>query len=143
FDHQAEEAVEFYLSIFPEGRIVKTARYGEAGPGPVGSVMTVEFELLGQRFTALNGGPHFQFNEAISLTVNCETQEEVDRYWEQLSAGGQQVQCGWLTDKYGLSWQIVPTVLGELVSSSDSAKSQRVMQAMLQMKKLDIAALEE
>lgn len=143
FDHQAEEAVEFYLSIFPEGRIVKTARYGEAGPGPAGSVMTVEFELFGQRFTALNGGPHFQFNEAISLTVNCETQEEVDRYWEQLSAGGQQVQCGWLKDKYGLSWQIVPTVFGELVSSSDSAKSQRVMQAMLQMKKLDIAALEE
>lgn len=143
FDHQAEEAVNFYLSIFPEGRIVKTSRYGEAGPGPVGSVMTVEFELLGQRFTALNGGPHFQFNEAISLTVNCETQEEVDRYWEQLSAGGQQVQCGWLKDKYGLSWQIVPTVFGELVSSSDSAKSQRVMQAMLQMKKLDIAALEE
>jgi len=143
FDHQAEEAASFYVSIFPNSKVVKVLRYGEAGPGPVGSAMTVEFQLEGQSFVALNGGPHFKFTEAISFVVNCQTQDEVDSYWEKLSAGGAQVECGWLKDKFGLSWQIVPTVLPELLSNPDPEKSQRVMKAMLTMKKLDIRALKQ
>ena len=141
FDTQAEEAAKFYTSVFPNSKIVTVARYGEAGPGPKGSVMTVEFELDGQHMIALNGGPVFKFTEAISLSVDCETQEEVDHYWEKLSQGGEQAPCGWLKDKYGLSWQVNPTVLGELLSSPDAKKAKRVMEAMLKMKKIDIAAL--
>jgi predicted 3-demethylubiquinone-9 3-methyltransferase (glyoxalase superfamily) len=145
FDDNAEEAVKFYSSIFKNSKIGKIARYDKAGEKaagrPAGSVMTVEFQLEGQEFVALNGGPHFKFTEAISFVVNCETQEEVDYYWEKLSQGGKEVQCGWLKDKYGLSWQIVPTVLGELLSGKDAAKAQRVMQAMLKMVKLDIKKL--
>ena len=141
FDHQAEEAAAFYTSIFPNSKIVKVARYGEAGPGPAGSAMTVEFQLEGQSFVALNGGPHFKFTEAVSFVVNCQTQDEVDAYWEKLSAGGAEVQCGWLKDRFGLSWQIVPTVLPTLLSDPDPEKSQRVFKAMLSMKKLDIQAL--
>ena len=141
FDRQAEEAANFYASIFPESKIVKVARYGEGGPGPAGSVMTIEFQLAGQKFVGLNGGPHFKFNEAVSFVVNCQTQEEVDHYWEKLSAGGTEVQCGWLKDKFGLSWQIVPTALPELLSDPDRQKANRVMQAMLQMTKIDVAAL--
>jgi predicted 3-demethylubiquinone-9 3-methyltransferase (glyoxalase superfamily) len=141
FDGQAEEAANFYVSIFPNSKIGSTSRYGEAGPGPKGSVMTVAFDLDGLSFTGLNGGPMFKFTEAISLVVHCETQAEVDHYWDKLSAGGQQVQCGWLKDKYGLSWQIVPNALIELVQDKDPAKSQRVMAAMMQMKKIDIAGL--
>ena len=147
FDDQAEEAVKFYTGIFENSRIVKIARYGEAGhevhKKPAGSVMIIAFELDGQAFTALNGGPIFKFNEAISLQVSCETQEEVDYYWQKLSQGGDEKaqQCGWLKDKFGLSWQIVPSVLPELVGDPNSAKSQRAMKAMLQMKKLDIEAL--
>ena len=141
FDGQAEEAAGFYISAFPNSRIVRTARYGEAGPGPKGSVMTVEFELAGQRFIALNGGPQFRFTEAISLSVDCKTQEEVDAYWEKLSVGGEPGPCGWLKDKYGLSWQINPTVLGDMLSDPDPAKANRVMEAMLKMKKIDIATL--
>ena len=143
FDHQAEEAAGFYTSIFPNSKVVKVVRYGEAGPGPAGSAMTVEFQLEGQSFVALNGGPHFKFTEAISFVVNCQTQEEVDSYWEKLSAGGAEVQCGWLKDKFGLSWQIVPTVLPELLSDPDPEKSQRVMKAMMTMKKLDIRGLKQ
>lgn len=143
FDEQAEEAANFYASIFPNSKIVKMVRYGAAGPGPAGSVMTVEFQLDGQTFVALNGGPHFKFTEAVSFVVNCQTQDEVDRYWEMLSAGGVEVQCGWLKDKFGLSWQIVPTQLAELLSGSDPDKSQRAMKALLTMKKLDIRALKE
>src|ERR1700724_4338382 len=143
FDHQAEEAAAFYTSIFPNSKVVKVIRYGEAGPGVAGSAMTVEFQLQGQSFVALNGGPHFKFTEAISFVVNCRTQEEVDAYWEKLSAGGAQVECGWLKDKFGLSWQIVPTVLPELLSDPDPEKSQRVMKVMLTMKKLDIRALKQ
>jgi predicted 3-demethylubiquinone-9 3-methyltransferase (glyoxalase superfamily) len=123
--------------------VVKVVRYGPAGPGPAGSVMTVEFQLEGQSFVALNGGPHFKFTEAISFVVNCHTQKEVDAYWEKLSAGGAEVQCGWLKDKFGLSWQIVPTALPQLLSDPDPEKAQRVMRAMLTMKKLDIRALEQ
>jgi predicted 3-demethylubiquinone-9 3-methyltransferase (glyoxalase superfamily) len=143
FDNQAEEAVTFYVDVFPNSKILKLVRYGAAGPGPPGSVMTVEFVLDGQSFVALNGGPHFKFTEAISFVVNCQSQEEVDHYWEKLSAGGTEVQCGWLKDKFGLSWQIVPTVLPELLSNPDMENSQRVMKAMLAMKKLDIRALRE
>jgi predicted 3-demethylubiquinone-9 3-methyltransferase (glyoxalase superfamily) len=143
FDHEAEEAASFYVSIFPNSKLVKVIRYGEAGPGPAGSAMSVEFQLEGQSFVALNGGPHFKFTEAISFVVNCQTQDEVDSYWEKLSAGGALVQCGWLKDKFGLSWQIVPTVLPELLSNPDPEKSQRVMKAMLTMKKLDIGALKQ
>ncbi|HEY7313837.1 MAG TPA: VOC family protein [Gemmataceae bacterium] len=143
FDQQAEEAAGFYVSIFPNSRIVKVVRYGETGPGPPGSVMTVEFQLDGQSFVALNGGPHFKFTEAISFVVNCQSQDEVDAYWEKLSAGGAEVQCGWIKDKFGLSWQIVPTVLPELLSAADPEKAQRVMKAMLAMKKLDIHALKQ
>jgi len=141
FDVQAEEAANFYVSIFPNSKVLSTSRYGEGGPGPKGTVMTVSFELDGLSCTALNGGPMFKFTEAISLVVHCETQAEVDHYWDRLSAGGQQVQCGWLKDKYGLSWQVVPNALIELVQDKDPTKSQRVMAAMMQMKKIDIAGL--
>jgi predicted 3-demethylubiquinone-9 3-methyltransferase (glyoxalase superfamily) len=143
FDHQAEEAAGFYTSIFPDSKIVKVVRYGDAGPGPAGSAMTVEFQLEGQSFVALNGGPHFKFTEAVSFVVNCQTQDEVDAYWEKLSAGGAEVQCGWLKDRFGLSWQIVPTVLPKLLSDPDPEKSQRVMKEILTMKKLDIRALQQ
>lgn len=141
FDNQAEEAATFYTNIFPHSKITAIARYGEASPGPAGSVMTIAFELNGQEFTALNGGPIFKFNEAISFYVHCETQEEVDYYWEVLSAGGETGQCGWLKDKFGISWQIVPIALGELLSDPDAAKAKRVTQAMLKMTKLDIQTL--
>jgi predicted 3-demethylubiquinone-9 3-methyltransferase (glyoxalase superfamily) len=141
FDNQAEEAVKFYTSIFKNSKVGSVSRYGEAGPGPKGSVMTMTFELDGQQFTALNGGPVFKFTEAISFVVHCETQAELDEFWEELSAGGQEVQCGWLKDRFGLSWQIVPTALSELMQSGDPARSQRVMQALLQMKKIDIETL--
>lgn len=144
YDHQAEEAANFYTSIFKNSNVLSVVRYGDAGPGPKGSVMTVEFELDGQNFVALNGGPQFKFTEAISLVVNCATQEEVDYFWERLTAdGGQEVQCGWLKDKYGLSWQIVPTRVIDLLKDKDSAKSQRVMEAVLQMKKIDISKSEQ
>lgn len=143
FDTQAEEAATFYVSIFKNSKIVSVSRYGEAGPGPKGSVMTVQFELGGQPFIALNGGPHFKFNEAISFSVDCKTQEEVDEFWNKLSEGGEEGPCGWLKDKYGLSWQITPTVLGEMLRDPDPEKSKRVMAAMLKMKKIDIAALEK
>lgn len=143
FDDQAEEAANFYVSIFKNSRITTMSRYGDAGPGPKGGAMTVAFELDGQSYTGLNGGPIFKFNEAISMTVNCETQSEVDHYWEALSAGGQTQQCGWLKDKFGLSWQIVPTALVELMGDKDPVKSQRVMLAILQMTKIDIARLRE
>ncbi len=142
FDKEAEEAASFYVSIFKNSKVLSVSRYGDAGPGPKGSVMVASFELEGQKFTALNAGPRFKFTEAISFVVNCETQEEVDYFWEKLTAGGgQESMCGWLKDKYGLSWQIVPTVLFELFQDKDPEKSQRVMQAMLQMKKMDIATL--
>ena len=142
FDSNAEEAAHFYVSIFKDSKILKIARYGEAGPGPAGSVMVVNFQIEGQDFIALNGGPLFKFNEAISFVINCQTQEEVDHYWNRLTAGGgQESQCGWLKDKYGLSWQVTPTILGELLADKNHKKAQRVMQAMLQMKKIDIAAL--
>src|ERR1700730_10192728 len=141
FNDNAEEAVNFYISIFENSKIVSIARYGEAGPGPKGTVMTVKFQFEGQEFIALNGGPHFKFTEAISFVVNCETQEEVDYFWEKLSEGGEKSRCGWLKDKFSLSWQIVPTVLYELGQDKDAEKSQRVMQAMLQMDKIDIAGL--
>lgn len=142
FDTEAEQAAKFYVSIFKNSKIVTTARYGDAGPGPKGRVMTVLFQLDGQSFIALNGGPQFKFTEAISFVVNCETQKEVDDYWAKLSAGGGEGQCGWLKDKYGLWWQITPTVLSKLLADPDPKKSKRVMEAMLQMKKIDIAALQ-
>jgi predicted 3-demethylubiquinone-9 3-methyltransferase (glyoxalase superfamily) len=141
FDHQAEEAARFYVSVFKDAKILDIRRYGGAGPGAPGSVMTVSFELEGQEFIALNGGPIFKFNEAVSLFVRCETQEEVDTLWDKLCDGGQPGPCAWLKDKYGLSWQIVPIALGQMLADPDPAKSQRVMQAMLEMKKIDIAAL--
>jgi len=143
FDTQAEEAAKFYVSIFGNSRIVTVARYGEAGPGPKGSVMTVVFELEGQRFIALNGGPEFRFTEAISFSVECATQEDVDRFWGLLSTGGAEGPCGWLKDRYGLSWQITPTILGKMLSDPDPAKSKRVMEAMFNMKKIDIRALQQ
>jgi predicted 3-demethylubiquinone-9 3-methyltransferase (glyoxalase superfamily) len=143
FDDQAEDAMNFYVSVFKNAKAGSVARYGDAGPGPKGSVITASFELEGQRFTALNGGPHFKFTEAISFVVDCQTQEEVDELWAKLSEGGQTQQCGWLKDKFGLSWQIVPSVLIELISDSDPRKSQRVMEAMLQMTKIDIAKLRQ
>jgi predicted 3-demethylubiquinone-9 3-methyltransferase (glyoxalase superfamily) len=142
FDHQAEEAATFYTSVFKNSKIETVTRYGDAGPGPKGSVMTIAFELDGQKFVALNGGPHYQFNPAISFVVNCEGQEEVDHYWDKLTTGGKEVQCGWLVDRYGVSWQIVPNALIEMVRDKDPVRSQRVMKAMLQMKKIDIAGLE-
>ena len=141
FDANAEEAANFYVSIFKGSKIVSTSRYGETGPGPKGSVMVVTFELDGQELMALNGGPQFKFTEALSLLVNCKNQDEVDHYWETLSAGGQEGPCGWLKDKFGLSWQVFPTVLGELLADKDPQKRERVMKAMLQMKKIDIAGL--
>ena len=141
FNDQAEEAMNFYTSIFKNSKIGSVSRYGEGGPGPQGSVMTATFELDGQEFMALNGGPLFTFTEAISFFVNCETQAEVDELWEKLTEGGEESQCGWLKDKFGLSWQIVPSVLGELLNDPDAEKAGRVMNAMLQMKKIDIAGL--
>jgi len=143
FDDKAEEAMNLYVSIFKNSKRGRISRYGEAGPGPKGTVMVATFQLEGQEFIALNGGPHFKFTEAISFVVNCETQDEVDAFWEKLSEGGAKGQCGWLKDKYGLSWQIVPTVLGELMSDPDPEKSNRVMQAMLQMTKIDIKGLKQ
>jgi predicted 3-demethylubiquinone-9 3-methyltransferase (glyoxalase superfamily) len=143
FDAQAEEAAAFYTSIFQNSRILHVARYGKAGPGPEGSVMTVSFELDGQEFTALNGGPEFRFNEAISFQVSCQTQDEVDEFWGRLSEGGEEGPCGWLKDRYGVSWQIVPTRLIELLDDPDPERSQRAMRAMLGMKKIDIATLEQ
>ena len=143
YDGKAEEAANLYVSVFKNSRIVKVRRNGEAGPGSKGSVMGVDFELDGRSFIAFNGGPHFTFNPAISLFVNCETQQEVDDLWEKLVAGGKPVQCGWLTDRFGVSWQIIPTVLGEMLSDSDPAKAARVMKAMMQMIKIDIAALKQ
>lgn len=142
FDNQAEEAANFYVSIFKNSKMGKVSRYGDSGPGAKGSVMVAEFELDGQKFTALNGGPQFKFTEAVSFVVNCESQEEVDYFWEKLRmGGGEEVQCGWLKDKYGLSWQVVPTRLFELINNP--ATADKVMQAVMQMKKLEIAKLEE
>lgn len=141
YDNQAEEAANLYVSIFKNSKVLSVVRYGDAGPGPKGSVMTVEFELAGQKFVGLNGGPLFKFTEAVSFAINCETQEEVDYFWGKLTAdGGVESQCGWLKDKYGLSWQVVPARAIELLK--DPAKSQRVMQAIMPMKKIDIATLE-
>jgi predicted 3-demethylubiquinone-9 3-methyltransferase (glyoxalase superfamily) len=143
FDTEAEEAATLYTSLFPRSTIVNVSRYGSSGPGPAGSVMTVTFDLDGQRFTALNGGPQFPFTEAVSFQVDCASQDEVDRYWNALTAdGGEESQCGWLRDRFGLSWQIVPSRLPELLGDPDPKRAQRAMAAMLQMKKLDIAALE-
>jgi len=141
FDDQAEEAMDFYVSVFKNSRVASIIRYGEAGPGAAGTVMTANFVLDGQEFVALNGGPQFTFSPAISFVVNCTTQAEVDELWEKLSAGGKEIQCGWLEDRYGLSWQIVPTALVEMLNDPDPVKANRVMQAMLQMVKIDIAAL--
>ena len=147
FDDKAEEAVKFYVSLFKNSKIGTITRYGEAGAAasgrPKGTVMTVAFQLEGQAFTALNGGPHFKFTEAISLVVNCKTQEEVDELWEKLSGGGEKGQCGWLKDKYGLSWQIVPTVLSKMLIDKDAKKSNRVLHAIIQMRKLDIKRLQQ
>ena len=144
FDGNAEEAVNFYTSVFKNSKIRHTARYGETGPGPKGSVMIIEFELNGQEFTALNGGPEFKFNEAISLLVHCKTQEEVDYYWEKLAAdGGKHIECGWLKDKFGLAWQIVPDVFLELLRDPDQKKVDRVMKEMMTMKKLDIKRIQQ
>jgi predicted 3-demethylubiquinone-9 3-methyltransferase (glyoxalase superfamily) len=143
FNDNAEEAVNFYISIFKNSKILSVTRYGEAGPGPKGTVMSATFQLSGQEFIALNGGPQFKFTEALSLFVNCETQQEVDELWEKLSAGGQKQRCGWLKDKYGLSWQIVPSALGQMLNDKDVEKSKRVMKAMLQMIKIDMQALRQ
>ena len=143
FDTQAEEAANFYVSLFKNSRILDVVRYDDSAPGQAGKVMIVNFQLDGQDFVALNGGPHFKFTEAISLFVNCQDQQEVDRLWDALSAGGEVQQCGWLKDKYGLSWQIIPSALMELMSDPDPVKSMRVRQAMLQMVKIDIAALKK
>ena len=142
FDTQGEEAATFYTSVFPNSRIVDVTHYGEAGPGPAGTVLTVSFELDGKAFLALNGGPQFTFTEALSFQVFCDTQDEVDHFWSSLSDGGEEGPCGWLKDRYGLSWQIVPRALPRLLGDPDQAKAQRAMAAMLQMRKLDIAALE-
>jgi len=144
FDDNAEEAANFYASIFEDAKVLAVTRYGDAGPGPKGTAMTVKFLLRGQEFIALNGGPHFQFTEAISFVVNCKMQEEVDTYWEKLlKGGGKPSQCGWLKDRFGLSWQIVPTILFELLEDKDPQRSQRVMKAMMQMVKIDIGKLEQ
>jgi predicted 3-demethylubiquinone-9 3-methyltransferase (glyoxalase superfamily) len=142
FDTEAEEAANFYTSIFKDSEVLEVTHYGEAGPRPAGMVLTVTFKILGQEFTGLNGGPDFKFNEAVSLLVNCETQEEVDDLWERLSEGGEEGPCGWLKDKFGLSWQIIPTRLPELLGDKDPEKANRVMKSMLQMGKIDIKALE-
>jgi predicted 3-demethylubiquinone-9 3-methyltransferase (glyoxalase superfamily) len=142
YDTQAEEAATFYVSVFPNSRIVKVVRYGDAGPGPKGSVMTVQFELDGQEIIALNGGPVFRLTEAFSLSIDCRTQDEVDYYWAKLTVGGKPSQCGWLEDKYGLSWQVNPAALGEMLGDPDPKKSKAVMDAMLKMTKIDIPTLE-
>jgi predicted 3-demethylubiquinone-9 3-methyltransferase (glyoxalase superfamily) len=143
FNDNAEQAMDFYTSVFKDSKIVSVSRYGDAGPGPKGTVMVGKFEIEGQEFLALNGGPHFTFTEAISLVVNCETQAEVDYYWDKLGAGGKIQQCGWLKDKFGLSWQIVPTALGELMAKGAPEQANRVMQVMMKMVKLDIATLQK
>ena len=143
FDKNAEEAVNFYVSVFKNSKVLKTVHNGDAGPNPKGTVLIIDFELDGQEFTALNGGPEFKFNEALSQVVHCKTQEEVDYFWEKLSAGGQIIECGWLKDKFGLAWQIVPDVLLNLLQDEDPKKRDRVMKAMMKMKKLDIATLEQ
>jgi predicted 3-demethylubiquinone-9 3-methyltransferase (glyoxalase superfamily) len=143
FDGKAEEAMNFYTSIFKNSKTVSIMRYGEAGPGPKGTVMSATFQLEGQEFIALNGGPQFTFSPAISFFVNCETQEEVDELWEKLSEGGEKQRCGWLKDKYGVSWQIIPSALGEMLQDKDAEKSRRVMKAMLQMDKIDIEGLRQ
>ncbi len=141
FDTEAEEAAEFYTSVFENSRIIGVAHYTEAGPRPAGTVMTVEFELDGQRFVGINGGPQFKFDEAVSFQIACETQEEIDYYWERLTDGGEESQCGWLRDRFGLSWQVVPTGMDELFSDPDPERPRRAMEAMLKMRKLDIEAL--
>ncbi len=143
FNDQAQEAIDFYTSIFKDSKILNATRYGDAGPGPKGTLMTATFRLAGQEFMALNGGPSFRFAQGISLFVNCETQAEIDELWERLSEGGQKGPCGWLTDKFGVSWQIVPSILGQLLHDKDAEKSKRVMNAMLRMKKLDIQKLKQ
>ena len=143
FETQAEEAANLYVSLFDNSKILNVARYGEAGPGPAGTAMTVTFQLDGQQVIALNGGPQYKFTEAVSFLVNCRDQVEVDKFWNALTRGGEEQPCGWLKDKFGLSWQIVPTVLSELLGDPDPLKSQRVMQAMLQMKKIDIKTLQQ
>jgi predicted 3-demethylubiquinone-9 3-methyltransferase (glyoxalase superfamily) len=143
FNHNADEAVNFYTSIFKHSKISNIKRYGEAGPGPKGSVMSATFQLEGQEFIALNGGPQFTFSPAISFFVNCETQAEVDELWEKLSEGGQKNRCGWLQDKFGVSWQIIPSALGKMLQDKDAEKSKRVMGAMLQMSKIDVKGLEQ
>ena len=143
FDDQAEEAMNFYVSVFKNSKVLGVVRYGEAGPGPKGSAMTAKFELEGQEFVGLNGGPHFKFTEAVSFAIDCETQKEVDYFWEKLLDGGTESQCGWLKDKYGLSWQVVPTILIKLLQDKDAERSQRVMKAIMQMKKIDIATLQQ
>ena len=143
FNDQAEEAVKLYTSVFMNSRILSTSRYGDAGPGPKGGLMTANFEIAGQEFVALNGGPSFNFAEGVSLYVSCADQAEVDEYWEKLSAGGEKGPCGWLKDRFGVSWQIIPRALGEMLSDPDPAKASRVMKAMLQMKKIEIAKLED
>ena len=143
FDGQAEEAMNFYVSVFKNSKVVSVSRYGEGGPGPKGMVMSVTFQLDGQEFSALNGGPQFTFSPAISFFVKCETQQEVDELWKKLSEGGEKQRCGWLKDRYGVSWQIVPSVLGKMLGGSDAEKAKRVMTAMLQMDKIDIKRLEQ
>ena len=142
FETEAEEAARFYTSIFDDSRILEVTRYGEAGPGPEGTVITVSFELDGQQFVALNGGTSFPFNESISFQISCRDEEEVDRFWSRLTEGGQEVQCGWLKDRYGVSWQVVPTRLHELLTDPDPQRARRATEAMLQMKKIDVSALE-
>ncbi len=142
YNNQAEEAAKLYVSIFRNSRITRITRYGAGAPMPEGSAMTVQFELDGQEFIALNGGPHFKFSDGISLSVNCQTQAEIDHYWEKLSAGGEPGPCGWLKDRFGLSWQVSPSLLGELLGDADAARAARVMQAMMQMSRIDIAALQ-
>jgi predicted 3-demethylubiquinone-9 3-methyltransferase (glyoxalase superfamily) len=143
FDGNAEEAINFYTSIFKDSKVIKTSRYGDAGPGPKGSLMTATFQLQGQEFMALNGGPQFKFTEAVSFFVKCETQDEVDNFWEKLSEGGHKSQCGWLKDRFGLWWQIIPDALGKLLSGKDAKKSERVMRAMLKMTKIEIKKLQD
>jgi predicted 3-demethylubiquinone-9 3-methyltransferase (glyoxalase superfamily) len=143
FDGNAEEAMNFYVSVFKNSKLGTITRYGDAGPGPKGAVITGTFQIDGQNFYALNGGPQFKFSSAISFFVNCETQQEVDELWEKLSAGGETMQCGWLKDKFGITWQIIPTILGELLHGKDAKKSQSAMKAMMQMTKLDIAKLKQ
>jgi predicted 3-demethylubiquinone-9 3-methyltransferase (glyoxalase superfamily) len=142
FDTQAEEAADFYVSVFDGSKILNVARYADGGPGPAGQAMTVEFEIEGRKFLALNGGPAFTFNEAVSFVIDCSSQEEVDRYWSALTAGGSEGQCGWLKDKFGVSWQVVPSVMGQLLGGPDPDGAQRAMQAMLGMRKLEIGELQ-